>query len=327
MTEDLPVLPDIPCPFPSTFGAHPHPHAETAENDVLALLDGIDAPARLRRRLADIGLGPLTGRLYPGTSRHGLRLAMLYYAQFCLHEDWITRQDPAALTRVYDRVLAAFDGEPVTPDDLPLTRLTARLARHLRAFRLPEHTGRFRTALSDYLGAHLWEADLQRHRRSPTLAEYRHLRPVVLGVRPLHELYPLIHERPVPAHLLGHPVVEALGAMMVNFHVLANDVHSLAKELRGERHPLNTVLVLRAEKGLTLQQGVDATARAAAKELAAYQQLKATLPRLGLDHPALAAHLADVERLAADTVAWHLATPRYQAASRHQAAPDGGTGS
>ncbi|MFD8820999.1 terpene synthase family protein [Streptomyces sp. NPDC059605] len=313
MPDELPVLPDIPCPFPTTFGAHPHPHADAAENDVLALLENIDAPAQLKQRLADIGLGPLTGQLYPGTTRQGLRLAMLYYAQFCLHEDWIIRQDPATLTHAYDRVLAVFDGEPTNPADSPLTRLTSHLARHLHAFRLPEHTVRFRTALSDYLGAHLWEADLQLHRRTPALAEYRHLRPVVLGVRPLHELYPLIHLQPVPTHLLGHPVVEALGAMMVNFHVLANDMHSLAKELRAEKHPLNTVLVLRAEKGLTLQQGVDATARAAAKELDAYQQLKAALPRLGLNHPALTAHLANMERLAADTVAWHLATPRYQA--------------
>ncbi|MEV8455562.1 hypothetical protein AB0467_28270 [Streptomyces sp. NPDC052095] len=320
MTEELPVLPDIPCPFPSTFGARPHPHAQTAERDVLALLDTIDAPPQLKRRLADIGLGPLTGQLYPGTSREGLRLAMLYFAQFCLHEDWITRQDPAGLTRAYERALAVFDGEPPAPADQPLTRLTGHLGRSLRDFQLPEHTDRFRTALSDYLSAHVWEADLQRRRRTPRLAEYRHLRPVVLGVRPLHELYPVIHDRPVPARLLGHPVAEALSNSLVNFHYLANDVRSLAKELRAEKHPLNAVLVLRAQQGLSLQEGIDATARAAAEELDAYQQLKATLPRLGLDHPALAAHLTDLERLAADTVAWHIATPRYGATSSRRKA-------
>ncbi|MGW5355239.1 terpene synthase family protein [Streptomyces sp. NPDC004031] len=313
MADELPALPDIPCPFPPTLGARPHPHARTAEHDVLTLLDGIGAPAQLKRRLAGIRLGPLTGRLHPGTSREGLYLAMLYSALFCLHEDWITGQDPAGLTSAYDRVLAVFDGEPATAADLPLTRLTGRLAHSLRDVRLPEHTDRFRTALGDYLHAHRWEAGIRRRAVSP--AEYRRMRPVVLGVRPLHELYPVIHRRPVPVHLLGHPVVEALGEHLVTFHYLVNDVHSLAKELRAEKHPLNTVLVLRAAHGLSLRQGLDAAARAAAEELDAYQRLKTTLPRLGLDHPALAAHLTDLERLAADAVAWHLAAPRYRVAS------------
>ncbi|MFB7213196.1 terpene synthase family protein [Streptomyces sp. NPDC056255] len=296
-----------------------HPYAETAEDEVLVLLADIDAPDRLGHALAGIGLGPLTGQLLPGASPAGLRLTMLYFALFCLHEDWVARwssegpaRDLADLTAVYERALAVFDGSPPVSTDLPLIRLTTHLARELHSFRLPEHTERFRSALSEYLHSHLWEADIQLHRHTPPLAEYRQMRPAVLGVRPLFELLPVVHARPVPAHLLRHPVVRALRDVLVDFHVLVNDLLSLSKELHAERHPLNTVLVLRAEKSLTLQQGVDVTARAAAEELDAYQRLRASLPRLGLEHPPLTAHLADLERLAADTIAWHAAASRYQ---------------
>ncbi|MEU6667931.1 terpene synthase family protein [Streptomyces sp. NPDC046727] len=102
----------------------------------------------------------------------------------------------------------------------------------------------------------------------------------------------------------------ALRRILADHHVLVNDRCSLAKELRAER-PVNVVLVLCAEQGLAPQQSIDATARALSEEQHACLRLKASLPRLGLDHPALLSHLSDPEGLAADAIAWHAAAPRY----------------
>ncbi|MGA4837395.1 terpene synthase family protein [Streptomyces sp. G45] len=311
------VLPDVPCPFPSTFADRPHPHSEQVEREVRELLQDGGMPDTLEGTLTGIRLGEFTGRLHPASSRRGLRLIMLNNALSCLHEDWIAERDEEGrlhraddMAAVYERALAVFDGSRPRPHDLPLIRATGLVARELRRFGPSHHAQRYRTTLREYWCAHLWEVDLQRRCAVPSLAEYRQLRPHVLGIRPLTELLPLASGVPVPAHLLDHPLVQALSQLLVNHHVLVNDLFSLAKELRGER-PVNVVLVLCAERGLTLQQGVDATAHAIEGELSAYMRLKAALPRLGLRHPALLSHLTDLERLAADAIAWHAAAPRY----------------
>ncbi|MGA4545837.1 terpene synthase family protein [Uniformispora flossi] len=275
-------------------------------------------PDTLRHTLAAIRLGEFTGRLHPASSRQGLRLIMLNNALSCLHEDWVAEQgergqlrSAADMMAAYDRALAVFDGSCSDARDLPLARATALVAQALHGFGRPLHTQRYRMKLREYWHAHLWEVDLQRRCAVPSLAEYRQLRPYVLGIRALHELLPLADGIPVPTDLLEHPLVEALSGFLVNHHVLVNDLFSLAKELHGER-PVNIVPVLCAEQGLTLQQGVDATAHAIGGELAAYLRLRATLPRLGLERPALLSHLAGLERLAADAIAWHAAAPRYK---------------
>lgn len=285
--------------------------------EVLALLESIAAPDSLRFRFDESRLGELTGRLHPDAPPQGLRLSLLNSALFFLHDDWVAEQHTdgqlrgaAELAAAYDRALAAFDGAPAAPDDIPLVRITALIGRELGRFRLPQHAERYRAALGDYLHAHLWEVDVQRQGTTPSLTEYRQLRPLVMGVRPLIELLPPIHGRPVPAHLLDHPAVQALRGILVNVHYLVNDLYSLVKEMHAER-PVNVVLVMCAEHDLTLQQGVDATAELIPRETTAYVRLKASLPRLGLAHPALLTHLTDLEHLVADSVAWHTAAPRY----------------
>ncbi|MEU0403756.1 terpene synthase family protein [Streptomyces sp. NPDC006197] len=321
MTSVRFALPDLPCPFASAFTHCPHPHAEAAEREVLAHLRHRAMPPGFQKTLAGIRLGEFTGRLHPTASPEGLRLLMLNSVLFSLHDDWAGEPAPdgrprhaAALTAAHDRTLDVLDGAPLTPHDAPLAHVASLIAHALRRLDPGHHAARYRTALRAYLQAHLWEVDLQRHHRTPSLSEYRHLRPHLLGIRPLTALLPLATGNPVPDHLLDHPVVSALHHILDNHHVLVNDLFSLAKELGTER-PVNIVLVLCAEQGLTLQQAIDAAARALAEEQQAYLQLKDTLPRLHLDHPALLRHLGDLERLAADAIAWHTAAPRYHHAS------------
>ncbi|MFH8980242.1 terpene synthase family protein [Streptomyces varsoviensis] len=317
MTSARFVLPDLPCPFASNFTRRAHPHAEAAEQDVLALLRARPMPPGLRDALAGIRLGEFTGRLHPTASPEGLRLLMLNSVMFSLHDDWAgepaTNGQPrpaAELTAAHDRTLEVLDGAPLTPGDISLAHLAALLAQSLRRSGPSPHAARYRTALRDYLRAHLWEVDLRRHHRTPSLGEYRHLRPHLLGIRPLTALLPLATNTPVPSALLDHPVVRTLRRILAYHHVLVNDLYSFAKELRTEQ-PVNIILVLRAEQGLTQQQAIDATARALAEEQQAYLHLKSSLPRTGLDHPALLRHLGDLEALAADAIAWHAAAPRY----------------
>ncbi|MEU2516474.1 terpene synthase family protein [Streptomyces syringium] len=317
MTSAPVALPDLPCPFTSNFTHRFHPDATAAEQEVLALLRTRPMPPGLQDALVGIRLGEFTGRLHPTASREGLRLLMLNSVMFSLHDDWAgqptTNGQPrtaAELTTAHDRTLDVLDGAPLTARDIPLTHLASLLAQSLQHFGPSPHATRYRTALRDYLRAHVWELDLQRHHRTPSLCEYRHLRSHLLGIRPLTALLPLATNTPVPEDLLDHPVVGALRRILDDHHVLVNDLYSLAKELETER-PVNIVLVLRAEQSVSLQQGIDATVRALAQEQQAYLRLKASLPRLGLDHPALSSHLGDLEALAADAIAWHAAAPRY----------------
>ncbi|MEW2578854.1 terpene synthase family protein [Streptomyces syringium] len=317
MTSARFVLPDLPCPFASAFAHRPHPHAAAAEQEVLAQLSARARTPGLQEALAGIRLGEFTGRLHPTASAEGLRLIMLNSVLFSMHDDWagepMTNGQPrtaAELTAAHDRTLDVLDGALLTPRDAPLAHVASLIAQALHRLGPCHHADRYRTALREYLQAHLWEVDLQHHRRTPSLGEYRHLRPHLLGIRPLTALLPLATDSPVPAPLLDHPVVSALGRILADHHVLVNDLFSLAKELETER-PVNIVLVLCAEQGLTLQQGIDAAARALAEEQQAYLKLKDTLARLHLDHPALLHHLGDLERLAADAIAWHAAAPRY----------------
>jgi hypothetical protein len=318
MTSSGFSVPHLYCPFPSGFAGARHPLAAEIETQTYALLSELGAPSEFSKTLSDIYIGEYAGRLYPEASRQELDLAVRYFLVFFWHDDWVAERDragqfrsAAALTSVYDRALAVFDGAPAVPGDLLLTLLVQHLARGLDSFSRPEYSARFRHALEQYLRAYVWKVDHLRHGDVPALAVYRRMRRLVVGTLPMLELHPVIFRLPVPARLLGHPIVRQLTHMLVNYIAWVNDVLSLGREL-AEGSTVNLVRVLCHERGLSLQQGVDAAAEAIEQEAVAYLALKDRLPALIAGSDAALSELLDrTERWAADGIPWHLGSPRY----------------
>jgi hypothetical protein len=311
-------IPDLYCPFPSGFTGASHPLAAEIETETYELLGKLGAPSEFSKTLSDIFIGEYAGRLYPESSRPELDLAVRYFLVFFWHDDWAAQRDrhgqlrsAAELNSAYDRALAVFDGAPAVPGDPLLALLVQHLARALDSFACPEYTARFRHALDQYLRAYVWKVDHLRRGDVPPLAVYRRMRRLVVGTLPVLELHPLIFRLPVPAHVLGHPVIRQLCHMMVNYIAWGNDLLSLAREL-AEGSTVNLVWVLCQERGLSLQQGIDAAAEAVQQEAVAYLALKERLPALGTGLDGTLLELLDrTERWAADGIPWHLGSPRY----------------
>ncbi|MFE3585864.1 terpene synthase family protein [Streptomyces vinaceus] len=230
------VIPEIFCPFPTTFSDAPHPAAERVGRDVLAHLPASRASSGLDRTVAAVRLVDFTGRFYPGSSPQGLFITMMYSLIFFSHEEWVESGDiqhhprpGEEAARVYDRALMAFDdATQSTVDDPPFLKMLQPFGQSMRAFGRPDVTSRFRAALRCFLQAQAWELNLLRRGEVPALAVYRDLRRHASGILPAYSLTPLIFDMHTDDHLLDHVLIRTLIARLANYASWANDLLSLS---------------------------------------------------------------------------------------------------
>ncbi|MFE0042666.1 terpene synthase family protein [Streptomyces albireticuli] len=315
------TIPELYCPFPaSTFDDRPHPAAPDVSREIYALIDDLDGGSSLLKdAAAGVVLGDFMGRIHPAASPQGLGLAMMCALLFFGHDDWIDQRDnrgqhlsPLELNESYDRALKVYDGDPALPSDPLIARLLEHFGAMVRAFNRPADSLRIRMSLEGYLRTQVWELDVRSRREIPPLPVYQAMRRNITSSVLYFDLYPLICDLHVPAGLLNHPVVQQLRLMHADYCSWANDLLSLEKELK-EDGALNLAYVLQAERGLPLQQAIDAAAEMVRNLVIDYLGLKARLPHLGIPLTgALAELLDEQERAQSHFIAYQQRAPRFK---------------
>lgn len=258
----------------------------------------------------------LAAALHPVATGRDLRLMADWYCVMFLHDDRCDAsgigKDPPRLHTLTTRLMWALQGHQPAADDEPLAWAMADLSRRLRDAGGDPWLQDVTEHVSAYFRSLSWEADNRARGVIPTTDDYVRMRPLTAGLAIDEAFLSLVDQLRLPGHVYAHPAVRALTQHANRAVCWSNDIISLEKELQGgDVH--NLVLVLRQERGMGLQDALEAAAAMYHQELERLIDAPRHLPDLG---PELNVHLARYVQLqqlrVGGILEWSWRSKRYQ---------------
>ena len=320
----------IRIPFPARL----NPHAERARRHTIQwilekrLLTGDSATSEYDA----LRLERLMAYFYPDATGSDLELAADFNAWFFIFDDQFDGRlgmHPVAVEQLVGslgRTMRA--GSAPHPFDPPLVQSFQDIWLRATAGRPDHWRRRFREHWLAYMAAHRGEALNRNADRLPAPEQFLELRRHSIGVQPCLDFTERCGGYTLPDDLHGSQPLREMREITADVVIFVNDIVSLVKELAvGDVN--NSVVVLREQKGCTLEEAVEFTATLANERTARFTALVASLPRtLGerrvpadvrwhVDH-----YVEGMAHLMAGNLAWSLATSRYD--ERGIAAVSGG---
>jgi 5-epi-alpha-selinene synthase len=267
------------------------------------------------------GLGHLAARNHPDLPAEDLRFISDWYAWLFLRDDKgdasPAGRDPRGLSAADGRLLDVLEGAEPGREDEPLAHalldLRERTLGYLRANSLPGvWMRRLVRAVREHLEATLWEATNRARGVPPRLEAYMRMRPLTGGLSIVTELVEIVRGRHLPSEVREHPAVRHLTSASHNVTCWANDIISLRKELAaGEVN--NLILVLQAERDLSLQRALWEAARMHDAEVDVFVQTSRALPTFGPAVDEILRHyVLSLEARMRGVLDWSLDSERYR---------------
>lgn len=312
----------IRIPFPARF----NPHAERARRHSLQWLQetGLLTGEAVTAEYDALRLERLMAYFYPDATGNDLELAADFNAWFFIFDDQFDGHlgmRPEAIEPVVDSLVRTMttDGAPQMSGGHgpPLVRGFRDIWRRATARTPYNWRRRFRTHWQAYMTAHLGEARNRSAQRLPSLEQFLKVRRDSIGVQPCLDFTERCGGYTLPDELHGSSPLREMREITGDVVIFVNDIVSLVKELAaGDVN--NSVIVLREQKGCTLDQSVAYIAARANAHLARFAQLAATLPKVLSERGTLAEvrghidhYVEGMGHLMAGNLAWSLATSRY----------------
>lgn len=276
------VVPELYCPFPPALNQH----AETVDQQSIewALRFNLLSEECTLKRVRATRIGWLIARAYTGTPLLELQLLCDWTTWLFLQDDQCDElgvgKDPVSLAAMHSRSLAVLRGAPLVAADRPLTHALADLRQRMRQLGDDAWMQRFVATFENSLSASVWEATNRANGVTPDVSTYIKMRAFTGGLYTLIELIEITEQLHLPPEVRKHPVIKRLTRMASNVVCWANDIMSLAKEIKqGDVH--NLVLTLRHKHHLTLQEALDRATALHDAEVRAFIDLELRLPSFG----------------------------------------------
>ena len=260
----------------------------------------------------------LAAALHPTAAADALRLMADWYCVMFLHDDRCDAsgigKDPARLRALTARLLAALKGHAPVPDDEPLAWAMSDLSRRFRDAGSDAWLDEVAAHVTAYFSSLAWEADNRARGVVPILDEYVRMRPLTAGLAIDEAFLSLVDDLHLPGEVHAHPTVQALTVHANRAVCWSNDIISLEKELQGgDVH--NLVLVLRQERGLGLQDALEAAAAMYHQELERLIDVEQHLPDLGPEINVQLARYVQLQQIRVGGILeWSWRSKRYQLA-------------
>lgn len=276
-------LPQIYCPFTSML----NPFAKEAEKHTtewvsrFELVKSEKAWERFRRAK----FAMLSARAFPTAGRFELCIAAEFNTWLFLLDD---KNDESMfgkldfLQMVHSFVIMILQNNAVVaPEEgMPLANSFADLWKRMKRIGSAAWQKRFVKSMTDYLDACLWEVENRIRHQAPAVADYIEKRPYTGALFADIELIEVLESIYLPDEVRSHETVEQLSLACNNVVCWANDLFSFDKERRqGDVH--NLVMVLKEERGLTLEDAVSEAARMHDAEVRRFISLSESLPAFG----------------------------------------------
>ncbi|MEV4743717.1 terpene synthase family protein [Streptomyces sp. NPDC049555] len=252
--------PVFTAPFPTLL----NPHHQYAQQAALAWAHrhGLGRTPAARQRLTDMECGTFSGLYCPRTDREGAVVMAQWIIWLFLWDDTFDDGPSGRDLRALQQALGPVDralADPPDPQDPslthPLARALADLWRTIHA-RAPQVTRRrFPESVRIYLRAVAEETRNRAADTVPDLDSYLRLRRINGATRSSIDLLEILQGVEVP-DALRHGLYGELRAFASELWLWSNDTFTVLKDLH-YRNPHNLVLVLRAARGLPLQEAAD----------------------------------------------------------------------
>ncbi|MFF3244684.1 isoafricanol synthase [Streptomyces sp. NPDC002870] len=312
----------IRIPFPARFS----PHAERARRHTLQWLQetGLLTGEAVTAEYDALRLERLMAHFYPDATGNDLELAADFNAWFFIFDDQFDGRlgvRPEAIERVVDSLVRTMtaDGAPQVSGEHgpPLVRGFRDIWRRAAVGTPYGWQRRFRTHWQAYMAAHQGEAHNRNAERLPSLKQFLKVRRNSIGVQPCLDFTERCGGYTLPDELHGSSPLREMREITGDVVIFVNDIVSLVKELAaGDVN--NSVIVLREQKGCTLEQSVEYIAALANAQTARFAQLATALPKTLSERgvlPEVREHIdhyvEGMGHLMAGNLAWSLATSRY----------------
>ncbi|GGO95655.1 isoafricanol synthase [Wenjunlia tyrosinilytica] len=309
-------------PFPARFS----PHAERARRHTLQWLQetGLLRGEAETAEYDALRLERLMAYFYPDATGSDLELASDFNAWFFIFDDQFDGRlgmQPQAIERVVDTLVRTMtaDDAPQAPDRYgpPLVQGFRDIWRRATVGAPDGWRRRFRTHWHAYMAAHQGEAHHRNADRLPSLEQFLEVRRNSIGVQPCLDFTERCGGYTLPDELHDSFPLRELREITGEVVIFVNDIVSLVKELAsGDVN--NSVVVLREEKGCTLEESVEHIADLANARTVRFTELAAALPRMLSGRRVLPQVRGHIEHyvegmghLMAGNLAWSLATSRY----------------
>jgi hypothetical protein len=308
------ATPPLYCPFPSAV----NPHVETIQRHSLGWAQQfqiIQGDAAIQHFAAS-KFGWLAARAYPRAGYDEATIVVDWNVWLFMLDDQCDEggigRDPALL-RAYFATLQAILRDPagapcVGPLALALRDVWGRmLARCTSAWRT-----RFLHDADAYFDACVWEAANRAQGIIPSVADYISYRPLTGALITDVDLIDLTEHIDMPDAIRLHPVVQGLTEMANNVVCWANDIISLAKELkRGDVH--NLVLAIRHRDGCTLDEAILRAAQLHDAEVRRFLATQREVPTFGPElDPDVARYVAVLRAWMRGNLDWSIDSGRYR---------------
>ncbi len=307
------TLPELYCPFPARINRH----AEEVGQHTLTWASRYNllGDAAIAHRLQAVRVGWLVARAYPSVAPDALLLLADWCTWLFLQDDQCDEKgvgrDPERLAALHHRSLAVLGGAPLCRSDLPLTIALADLRERIARRASERWWTRFLRSVADAFAASVWEAGNRLNGLVPDIDTYRDKRPLTGGLYTLVDLAEVTEKLYLPPDVHDHATTRLLTRHAVNAVCFANDIVSLAKELKqGDVH--NLVLVLRHHQAIPLQQALLRAAALHDATVRAFVELMLHLPPVSQEvQPHMDRYVAMLQAWMRGNLDWSYASGRY----------------
>lgn len=305
-------LPKLYCPFPQEL----NPLMECIEGEALdrwAKYLGVHARHSVFRKLQRSHFPTLLGRCHPEATQEAIRGALDFLIwnfswddQVDVGEvpaDWVRQQSEMAL--------AVLKGAIPYHDAPPLLWLLASIRENI-AQRMPaEWMERFIQSCAYYFQGTIWEAEVRGNRECLDVNTYIELRRLSVGTYMGFTQVEAIEGFLLPDEVLAHPALVELIQVATDIIAWANDLFSLAQDLKDDFHP-NLVFSIQKEHGVELQRAIDVAVEMHDEAVRHFLELERNLPSFGEHSENVATLVTGVRRWIRANVDWSIQTGRYQ---------------
>ncbi|MFF3228812.1 terpene synthase family protein [Nocardia suismassiliense] len=230
-------------------------------------------------------------------------------------DDYYEFADRDETEKAADRLFYLFLGAAPIAQDNGLLRICARAAQELTALMPLDFMVRHAASMRDYVRCGPGRESVYRRARVfPSVEECIAIRKLSIGVQPVLELGEVVMKRPLTPELVRHPLITRMGSLIAAMAAYQNDLFTWPREItlieQGE--VMNTVLCVRHQWGLTLEQAHHYILERNQQAIEEFEYLKNNLPDFGADTELVREYITLISYIPNGWTAWYAQTKRYQ---------------
>jgi Terpene synthase family 2, C-terminal metal binding len=272
----------------------------------------VEEPEKIRKIKAS-KIGIFLGQCHPRAILRKLSVVADFATWLFLYDDWIENcKEKNEIQRLHARTVAILHGHKTNDSDISLAHglhdITKRINKVCQSSLWKQ---RLIQDIQDYCEGTLWElANRQRH-KTPSLKQYKKIRPDVSGTKVMFDFIELMEGISIPKEVFEgayFKLMRLLGANLVNWE---NDILSAQKEfLSGDIH--NIVFVYREQYNLSFEEAFQRATADLKSDLEQFYNLLEQVPDFGPNNVAVKKYLAGLKEWVAGHHFWAKESPRYK---------------